>query len=300
MTIDKEQFIRETAINQLEALQKIGGQDIAGTNLELQLSLAVATLKNDSTGLSVPVEASEEKSAAPVVEEYTNLDAEYVYGGYDENFYEDDYENYDDIYTAEEPVEEDYTPAVPEGFDDEAAYEEFLSGQELPTYAFEDEETGEVFEEEIRPDDVVGVVNGHEVGNLDESLGKVDEYVMEQNAIRDEETGEVLYQNEPETVPYVSISIERADGNELTAAQLLSDVMKAPESATMFKVFGDNFKVVDGDTASQKIVQFFIDNDNATSRKAAQGLVYGNGMMQFGGQIIVPGIGLVKAATIFE
>ena len=300
MTIDKEQFIRETAINQLEALQKIGGQDIAGTSLELQLSLAVATLKNDSTELSVPVEASEEESVAPVAEEHTNLDAEYVYGGFDEDSYEDDYENYDDIYTAEEPVEEEEAPAVPEGFDNEAAYEEFLRGQELPTYTFEDEETGEVFEEEIRPDDVVGVVNGHEVGNLDESLGKIDEYVMEQNAIRDEETGEVLYQNEPEVVPYISITIERADGNELTAAQLLSDVMKAPESATMFKVFGDNFKVVDGNTVSQKVVQFFIDNDNATSRKAAQGLVYGNGMMQFGGQIIVPGIGLVKAATIFE
>lgn len=301
MAIDKEQFIRETAINQLEALLKIGGQDIAGTSLELQLNLAVSTLKNGESTLSVsvPVEASEKEPVFPVVEEQTSFDPEYFYDEYDEGFYEDEdnYYEYDDNYND---IYEPEAPTIPEGFDDEASYQDFLRGQELPTHTFEDEETGEEVEETIRPDDVVGIVNGREVGNLEESLNKVDEYVVGQNTIRDEETGDVLYQNEPEEVPYVSVSIERADGNELTPVQLLSKVMKAPESSTMLKVFGDNFKIIEGDTPAEKIVQFFVDNNNETSRKAAQGLVYGNGMMQFGGQIVVPGIGLVKATTIFE
>lgn len=273
MSDERLEYIRELAVRQLESLQSLGGDDLKGTSLEVDLVMAISSLKQE-----IPQLKSFDAEPANI---NVALEVDKV---------EEDFLNPEN--------EEDLVPETPQGFEDEETYQAFIATQAdlLPVQV--DEETGEV--STVRPDDVVGNIGGHEVGDMEDSLAKVDEYLIEQNTIRDEETDEVLYINEPDEVPSVKISLTREDENELTVAQVLNNVLAARESTTMLDNFGDNFNVLNGETVNQKIIQFFIDNNDEKSRKVSQGLVHARNMMQFGGRVVIPGIGLVSAETIYE
>lgn len=297
MSEDKVTYIRELAVRQLEALQNLGGDDIRGTALEIDLQLALASLKNNVNAQEVKLYDT------PVSNVPADSKVQYKETRYEIPEDEDWDEDYIDEYGyLDGDEDEEYVLPVPAGFADEESYQAFLDTQNEATgVEYIDEETGEVYEVPTsRPDDVVGVVNGVEVGNMDESLAKVTEYVTERNVIRDEETDEVLYHNDVEEVPFIKVALTRRDNSELTVVQVLNNVLSSRESVTMLKTFGENFNIVDGENANQKVLRFFIDNDNETSRRAAQGLMLGGGMMQFGGNIVVPGVGTVSAEIVYE
>lgn len=284
MANERIEQLRELAVRQLESIREIAGADLQGTSLELELQMAIAGLKNSATSTtSISTHAidtpkayeSDEDSFDPYEDEYS---------------YDEDYDDYE---------EEDLTPVVPNNFPDEEAYQAFLREQNdvLPTV--EDAETGET--ETLRPDDVAGVIateNGFvEVGDLEGSLDKTEEILREQNTIRDE-YGEELYQNEIEEVPEIRVAITRTDEDLLTEHQVRNIILAHPSSRTMIQAFGKDYRVVDSDDRSEKIVLFRINNNNDLSRKASQGIQFSNGVVQFAGHLAFPGIGRVYARAL--
>lgn len=297
MANEKIEQIREMAVRQLESLQNIAGAELQGTSLELDLQMALASLKNNASAVSSPeqtvspvqanrpvVKASEEDSFDPYEDEYAYAD-----DFHDDYGYVDDYED------------EDIAPVVPNNFPDEEAYQAFLRNQEEVLPTVEDEETGEITT--VRPDNVAGVIateNGFvEVGDLDGSLDKTEEILREQNTIRDED-GEELYQNEIETIPYIRVAITRTDENTLTEHQVKNVILTHPSSRTMIDTFGEDYRVADSDKVSEKIVMFRIDNGNDRARKASQGLHFSNGIVQFAGHLTFPGVGRVYARALVD
>lgn len=277
MADERIEQLRELAVRQLESIREIAGTDLKGSSLELDLQIAIAGLKNNISS--------------------TNTASTYAVNT--PKAYESD-EDYDDeaYYDDEDDFEE---PAVPRNFDDEESYQAFLREQNdvLPTV--EDEETGET--ETLRPDDVAGVIateNGFvEVGDLDGSLDKAEEILREQNTIRDED-GEELYQNEIEEVPEIRVAITRTDNNALTDHQVRNIILAHPSSRMMLQAFGEDYRVVDSNDPSEKIVLFRIDNNNDRSRKASQGIQFSNGVVQFAGHLAFPGIGRVYARALVD
>lgn len=290
MANERIEQLRELAVRQLESIREIAGADLQGTSLELELQMAIAGLKNSTTSTtSISTHAidtpkayeSDEDSFDPYEDEYS---------------YADDYDEDVDDYEVEE-----LTPVVPNNFPDEEAYQAFLREQNdvLPTV--EDAETGET--ETLRPYDVAGVVateNGFvEVGDLEGSMDKTEEILREQNTIRDE-YGEELYQNEIEEVPEIRVAMTRTDKNNLTEHQVRNIILAHPSSRTMIQAFGEDYRVVDSDDLSEKIVLFRINNNNDLSRKASQGVQFSNGVVQFAGHLAFPGIGRVYARALVD
>lgn len=284
MANERIEQLRELAVRQLESIREIAGADLQGTSLELELQMAIAGLKNSTTSTtSISTHA---------------IDTPKAYESDEDSFdpYEDDYDEDVDDYE-----EEDLTPVVPNNFPDEESYQAFLREQNdvLPTV--EDEETGETAT--LRPDDVAGVIQTEdgfvEVGDLEGSLDKTEEILREQNTIRDED-GEELYQNEIEEVPEIRVAMTRTDKNTLTEHQVRNVILAHPSSRTMIQTFGEDYRVVDSDDLSEKIVLFRIDNNNDLSRKASQGIQFSNGVVQFAGHLTFPGIGRVYARALVD
>lgn len=287
MANERIEQLRELAVRQLESIREIAGADLQGTSLELELQMAIAGLKNSTTSTtSISTHAIDTPKAYESDEDF------------DEDY--DDEAYYDDEYVDDYEVEE-LTPVVPNNFPDEEAYQAFLREQNdvLPTV--EDAETGET--ETLRPYDVAGVVateNGFvEVGDLEGSMDKTEEILREQNTIRDE-YGEELYQNEIEEVPEIRVAMTRTDKNNLTEHQVRNIILAHPSSRTMIQAFGEDYRVVDSDDLSEKIVLFRINNNNDLSRKASQGVQFSNGVVQFAGHLAFPGIGRVYARALVD
>lgn len=301
MANERIEQIREMAVRQLESLQNIAGAELQGTSLELDLQMALASLKNNASAVSSPEQTVSPVQANRSVAKASEEDSFDPYE--DEYAYADDFHDEDDLYNeyADDYEEEDLAPVVPNNFPDEEAYQAFLRNQEEVLPTVEDEETGEITT--VRPDDVAGVIateNGFvEVGDLDGSLDTVEEILREQNTIRDED-GEELYQNEIETVPYIRVAITRTDENTLTEHQVKNVILTHPSSRTMINTFGEDYRVADSDKVSEKIVMFRIDNGNDRARKASQGLHFSNGTVQFAGHLTFPGVGRVYARALVD
>lgn len=295
MANERIEQLRELAVRQLESLRDIAGADLQGTSLELDLQMALVSLKNDTSTVSVSAQTvNTAQVRRPVVE---NVEED----SFDPYEY-DEYDEYDEYGYADEYDDEGYeevAPVVPNNFADEEDYQAFLRTQNEVLPTIEDEETGET--ETLRPDDVAGVIpteNGFvEVGDLDGSLDKTEEILREQNTIRDE-YGDELYQNEIEEVPEIKVAITRTDGNVLTEHQITNIILSHPSSRTMLQTFGRDYRVVDSDDVSEKVVLFRIDNTDDRARKASQGIQFSNGVVQFAGHLTFPGIGRVYARAL--
>lgn len=257
--------LKNLAVNQLKALSAMAKQE-GHAELGQQFDLFSASLNVDAS----PV------FERPVVDhiEYEE-DAEY-----DEEYEEDD---------------------VPDGFNSHEDYENFVR-QQGATRIVEDDETGEEYE--VIPDSVHGVIqdeNGEykEAGDFEADLEQAQELLEESNTIRDEETGDVLFQNEPDEVPTVEIVFSRTDGNELTAEDVEGRILSHPQSEPMLRAFGEDYTVNEGNGSQNKVVAFSIDQGNSSSRSTAQ-LLSDRKFMSFGGKIIVPGLGQVSARPVFD
>lgn len=196
-------------------------------------------------------------------------------------------DSHDDVevfYDYEEDYEdEDFVP-YPEGFNSREEYLDFVEEQE----------------QEIA-DDVVGTVpdnNGgyKEVGSFKESLGRAYESLETQNTYYDEETGED-YQEEIPAVPEMSILISRDDEEELTVEDVKEKVFKHPQAQTMLKVFGNDFDVTNHISDHQKLATFLINQSDPYADSMAKVLQHGS-TANFGGKIVVPGVGVVQASPV--
>lgn len=285
-----EKQIQKMAILQLESLLKLAGESIVGTSTEMSIKLALEVLKTDDTpqndNKSNTADKTKEKIGSWGNDDYDDDNDEDVEGYYDEMNDPD----YDDDNVA---------PVVPEGFGTEENYQTFIESQAdlLPE---ENDELGNVIIP--RPDDVVGSIedeNGNIVdfGTMDESLDKVTEHIEEQNTIRDEE-GNVLYHNEIDPIPYIRVSFTRNDGEELTREDLEKKVFTNRASKPMLDNFGSDYVVLSGDSPSEKIVSFYINNNDEKQKKVSQAIMNSQGMMQFAGHTVIPRIGLVTAKAI--
>lgn len=208
-----------------------------------------------------------------------------------------------DYHTDEEyEYDEDGEPDFPEGFDSNEEFVNFIQEQGV-TRTYEDAEFEETVE--VYPDSVHGVIpdnvdDGYkEVGNFQQDLDHAAELLSESNTIRDEETGEELYHAEPENVPVVEILFTRNDGNELTEDNILNNVFSHPQSQPMLKAFGTDYTVNNSDQDNQKTVAFAIDQNNPRSVLVSQLLKDGR-FADFGGRIIVPGVGQVISQPVFS
>lgn len=298
---EKLDYVRKMAVQQLENILNLAGDDVKGTPLEMELKMAIATVKGDANST---VKDDQLKHAETVRDNSANEERNLRmdYGTYDET--EDYYDEYGDYQGWEDNAEfddEDYEaaePVIPEGFETREEFDNFVESQQELMPEVINEETGEVMT--LTPDTVVGHINGEDKNDdkFDEYVSVVNDYVREQNTIYNDETGEeeVVVENDP--VPFVRVSFKRNDGNELTLGNIMNNIIQAPESKRMLDSFGDNFNIEDGSDSSEKVLQFYIDENNDRSRQVAEALVHGNGMMTFGGRVVIPGVGYVTARQV--
>lgn len=205
-----------------------------------------------------------------------------------------------------EDEDEDDVPNHPEGFNDEDEFSDFLADQEefiTNKVTVYDEETGEETEVTMTPQDVVGAVvawgGGYkDVGNLDDSVTQLEQIEDLQNTIYDEETGEVLYRNEPEPVETIRVRIVREDGLSLSDNDVTNRIFTHRQAAPMLQIFGQEYNILNTENDSEKIVAFTIDQDNNQSKVMAKALSDGQ-YVNFGGRVVIPGLGLVTATPVF-
>lgn len=273
--------LKALATTQLKALSQMA-KDAGLTDLEQQFNLFVLSLNTTSDMPPTPTSVAASNDAA-----------EGFWANYEEE--EDDlYEDLDDDLL----FEEDEEPTPPTGFRDQEHFESFVEEQEASRPIINDE--GEIVAENA-PDDVHGVIPDGEggytqVGDLEESLETVSDLLEESNTIRDEETGEALYVNEPDDVDLINIKFTRAQG-ELTSDDVENSIFNHPQAQPMLNMFGREYRILRTENPNEKVVAFTIDQDNTQSRKMAQLLADGK-FVQFGGRIIVPGIGQVTSEPI--
>lgn len=289
--------MKKLASTQITALadmaRQLGHHDIEG-----QLRFMAFSLDNDAApvaagGTQNDAGAEERTESTDDFEDFDDFTA------HSEDF--DDYDDYarlDGFFDEEEGAD---APEAIDGFNSVEEYQQFAEDNDAVIRGI-DEDTGE--EQTLYPDAIAGVVrdddgNYREVGNLEESLETAHEIFRESNTIRDEETGEVLYENEPDALRSISFIIASVDGRELTATDVTNRVFNDPQTNMMLDVFGSEYRVDDMEDAHEKSVSFFLDPENTTQQKAAQMIMTaGTQMLTVGGKIVVPGVGEVSCRPV--
>lgn len=282
------QMLKNLAKTQLDALAQMAHSENL-FELEQQFKLFSLTLSADAP--TIP----------PAVAE---TDLPYENHPYED---EDEVTVYDEEFiTPYEDEDEDDVPNHPEGFNDEDEFSDFLADQEefiTNKVTVYDEETGEETEVTMTPQDVVGVAvawgGGYkDVGNLDDSVTQLEQIEDLQNTIYDETTGEVLYRNEPEPVETIRVRIVREDGLSLSDNDVTNRIFTHRQAAPMLQIFGQEYNILNTENDSEKIVAFTIDQDNNQSKVMAKALSDGQ-YVNFGGRVVIPGLGLVTATPVF-
>lgn len=278
--------LRQKAVIQLELLLDLA-EDI---DLKTDLKLALHTLK-DSTESTLVTEKGAQK-----MEDTVN--------GIKDLFVDDTEDHdYDDYYDDEED-EEEYVPILPNGFNTQEEYQEFLESQrEHLTVERTDLLTGETHEDTQEPIDVAGVVmkdgQAVDVGNFDESLEAAHEALREGTALVDEETDETIVDLGVDEIEGIRVRLTRGDNQELSANDV-ARILDHPQARPMIQVFGEDFRLVETEDDHVKDLVFTLDEDNEKGQKASQVLINRPDMMSFAGTIIIPAVGAVSARVVLD
>lgn len=291
MSTEKVEQLRKLVLNQLETIMDLYGDEITGSDLDFTLRLAIKSIKDGGKANAILADPFEQLRRAGGVTDAPLMNQGEREGHEEENDWDEDEYGYDE--PAEMPV--------PEGFENEAEYDNFVqeNADFLPT---EENEYGEV--NVMRPDSVFGVKedaqgNIVEIGNLEENAEKLIGIIEEENTIRDEETGEVLYHNRVEAPNEITIKVSRQGNQELTERQVLANIIGSPVSRAMLDVFGEDYRVEAGDSTSEKLIVFTLDQNDEITRNMGHALTNGGGMVAFGGRHPIPGLGLITAQIVF-
>lgn len=284
MSNDQIAQLRKLVTGQLQTVLDLYGKEIQGSDLELQIRLAMASIGGATA------DAPKEDTATP---QRTLRD------DMRQALQDDDGDDWEDA------EEEEAEPApVPRGFQDEDAYKEFLRQQAavLPTEVVMDEETGEERLDVARPDDAVGVIAREDgtfenVGSMEESLEKAKDALQEMNTHVDEYTGEEFQEEVPE-VHEIRVKFYAPRVNQLTEEQVVANILGSPVSRPMVEHLGNNYRVENGERENEKIIAFTIDQEDNASRDIAKLLTHGHGLATFGGRQVIPGLGAVTASLV--